>query len=268
MTERDFECRHGGGLGRSVVEPLSPQAWQRVESAVFTRLDMAALPWSLAPEPVHSYAAPRADRSLRLHWATSVGLALASAAAAASVLHLMRPPTPIEAGPPAELIMPVQPAPLPDIERALTAPQPRAFGRAMAPPLASEPRRARPVPPLEPSRADSPPAGAPVQLARPTPRREPAEPTSPRSDREHLFERAASLESADAPLALAMYLSLASGHDDWAANALYAAARLEIDRGLSDAGAEHLGEYLARFPRGENVVDVRRLRQRIGLDQD
>jgi hypothetical protein len=65
-----------------------------------------------------------------------------------------------------------------------------------------------------------------------------------------------------------MYLSLASGHDDWAANALYAAARLEIERGLIDAGAEHLTEYLARFPRGENVVDVRGLRQRVGLDPD
>lgn len=268
MTERDFERRHGGGLGRGAVEPLSPQAWQRVESAVFTRLDMAALPWSLAPGPVHSYAAPRADRSLRLHWATSVGLALASAAAAASVLHLTRPPAPIEAGPPAELMLPAQPGRLPDIEPALTAPQLHASARAMAPPVESEPLRARPVPPLARPRADSLAASASTQLARPTPRREPAEPTPPRSDREHLFERAASLESADAPLALAMYLSLASGHDDWAANALYAAARLEIDRGLSDAGAEHLTEYLARFPRGENIVDVRRLRQRIGWDDD
>jgi hypothetical protein len=268
MTERDFELRPGGGLGRGMVEPLSPQAWQRVESAVFTRLDMAALPWSLAPEPAHSYAAPRSDRSLRLHWATSVGLALASAAAAASVLHLMRPPAPIEAGPPAELVMPVQPASAPDIEPALTAAPPRASGRGMAPPVASEPRPAWLVPPIQPSRADSLTPGAPAQLARPSPRREPAEQTSPRSDREHLFERAASLESADAPLALAMYLSLASGHDDWAANALYAAARLEIDRGLIDAGVEHFSEYLARFPRGENVVDVRRLRQRIGLEHD
>jgi hypothetical protein len=255
MTERNFELRPGGGLGRGMVEPLSPQAWQRVESAVFTRLDMAALPWSLAPEPAHSYAAPRSDRSLRLHWATSVGLALASAAAAASVLHLMRPPAPIEAGPPAELVMPVQPAPAPDTEPTLTAAPPRASGRGMAPPVASEP-------------SGSLPPGAPAQPARPSPRRESPERPHPRSDREHLFERAASLESADAPLALAMYLSLASGHDDWAANALYAAARLEIDRGLIDAGAEHFSEYLARFPRGENVVDVRRLRQRIGLEHD
>jgi hypothetical protein len=165
-------------------------------------------------------------------------------------------------------VMPVQPAPAPDIEPALTAAPPRASGRGMAPPVASEPRPAWLVPPIQPSRADSLTPGAPAQLARPSPRREPAEQTSPRSDREHLFERAASLESADAPLALAMYLSLASGHDDWAANALYAAARLEIDRGLIDAGVEHFSEYLARFPRGENVVDVRRLRQRIGLEHD
>jgi hypothetical protein len=80
-----------------------------------------------------------------------------------------------------------------------------------------------------------------------------------------LFERAARLESADAPLALALYLSLAAGDDEWAANALYAAARLEIDRGLYQAGAEHLTEYLARFPRGENSIDVRGLRQHLEL---
>src|SRR5690349_1422714 len=100
MTERDIEVRRGGAFGRGVVEPLSSQAWQRVESAVFARLDAAVVPWSLAPEPLHSYAAPRADRSLRLHWATSVGLALVSAAASASALHLTRPPPRIEAGAP------------------------------------------------------------------------------------------------------------------------------------------------------------------------
>jgi hypothetical protein len=262
MTEREVDVRRGSALGRGVVEPLSSQAWQRVESAVFARLDAAAVPWSLSPEPLHSYAAPRSDRSLRLHWATSVGLALASAAAAASVLHLTRPPPRIEAGPPSELVMPAQPSPaLPAIDLA---------GRASGPALPREPALQAPPRVIEPVLAAPSRASgrsfpsAPVQVAHPSARREPPERTPAPSDRERLFERAASLESADAPLALALYLSLASGSDDWAANALYAAARLEIDRGLRDAGAQHLTEYLARFPRGENVVDVRGLRQRTG----
>jgi hypothetical protein len=266
MTERDVDVRRGCAPGRGVVEPLSSQAWQRVESAVFARLDAAAVPWSLSPEPLHSYAAPLSDRSLRLHWATSVGLALASAAAAASVLHLTRPPPRVEAGPPAELVMPAQPS--------LASPAIELAGHASGPVLPRVPMleaAPRVIQPAlaAPSRAsDRSFSGAPAQLAQPTTRREPSERTPALSDRERLFERAASLESADAPLALALYLSLASGNDDWAANALYAAARLEIDRGLHDAGAQHLREYLARFPRGENVVDVRGLRQRAGAPHD
>jgi hypothetical protein len=260
MTERHVDVRNASALGRGLVEPLSPQAWQRVESAVFARLDAASVPWSLTPEPFHSYAAPRPDRSLRLHWATSVGLALASAAAAASVLHLTRPPPHIEAGPPSELVMPAQPSPgLPAVERAGRASEAQRLGVPRAPLAAPEP--------AAPASTAAPPS-APASLARSAARRQPPARTAPPSDRERLFERAASLESANAPLALALYLSLASGDDDWAANALYAAARLEIDRGLHDAGAQHLTEYLARFPRGENVVDVRGLRQRIGTEHD
>lgn len=266
MTERPFAVQRGSALGRGPVEPLSPQAWQRVESAVFARLD-SALPWSLAEQPLHSYAAPRADRSLRLHWGTSVGLALASAAAAASVLHYTRPAPRVEAGPPAELAMPAPPAPAqPVVERP-----PSAIERSRTAIEPASPRAAAEADPPAVGSARALPAGAApapaVPLARASVHR-PAPERAPSSDRERLFARAASLESADAPLALALYLSLASGDDDWAANALYAAARLEIDRGLHDAGAEHLREYLARFPRGENAVDVRGLRQRIGIEPE
>jgi len=268
MTEQAGVPR-ASGLRRGPVEPLSPQAWQRVELAVFSRLDAAAVPWSLAPAPLHSYAAPSRDRSLRVHWAASVGLALASAAAAASVLHLLRTPPAIEAGAPAELAVPA--APTPDaIEQR--APEPtRAPESAHATPSApshdAAPFRVQTGPaapaPLAPA---APVPLAPPLLARATPRRDVSPPPSPGNDRERLFERAASLESADAPLALALYLSLASGDDAWAANALYAAARLEIDRGRLEAGAEHLEQYMVRFPRGENAVDVPALRQRIGAD--
>jgi hypothetical protein len=288
MTERDLELQRGAAAGLGSVEPLSPQAWQRVESAVFARLDAAAVPWSLAPAPLNSYAAPRPESSLRLHWATSVGLALASAAAAASVLHLMRPPPQLEAGTPAELVMPATLAPaLSAVERTpVGGPAPVSEPAWATPPvqlrplmldanpLASEPSHVN-LASRGSGRALAPAAGDPVRprLMRPSTESAPAarpsgrrEHEPPPLDREGLFERAASLEAADAALALTLYLSLASGEDDWAANALYAAARLEIDRGRHDAGAAHLAEYLARFPRGENVVDVRGLRRRIGVE--
>jgi hypothetical protein len=255
MTEHASFSR-ASGLRRGPIEPLSPQAWQCVESAVFSRLDAAAVPWSLAPAPLHSDATPSMDRPLRVHWATSVGFALVSAATAASALHLMRPPPSIEAGPPAELAVPAPASPERHAPESGHAAQPAA---SHAPPLRVQPSPAAP-PPL----AGAP--FAPPMLTRSTARRDAPQPPSPGDDRERLFERAASLESADAPLALALYLSLASGEDAWAANALYAAARLEIDRGLREAGAEHLQEYMARFPRGENAVDVRGLRLRVGLD--
>jgi hypothetical protein len=85
-----------------------------------------------------------------------------------------------------------------------------------------------------------------------------------RSDREIRFERAAGLEPGDAAEALALYLALARGQDAWAANALYAAARLELDRGDPESGILLLGEYSERFPDGENIVDVEALRARLG----
>lgn len=255
----DDRSRRPSGLRRRPVEPLSPQAWHRVEAGVFSRLDASAVPWSLAPMPLGSYAAPRPERPVGLHWAASVGLALVSAAAAASTLHMLKPPPALEGTTPAELTLPAKPAPLP--EPALPASErpvstaPSEAGQLPTSSAAAGPSRPSAVGPL---RAE-PTARAPA-------RRELHERV--RSDRERLFERAASLESANAPLALALYLSLAGGEDAWAANALYAAARLEIDRGLRDTGAEHLAEYLVRFPAGENAVDVRGLRQSIGTNSD
>ena len=253
MTEH-ADRRPPSGPRRGPVEPLSHQAWHRIETAVFTRLDAAAVPWSLTPGPLHSYAAPRNDRPLRLHWATSIGLALASAAAAASALHYLRPPPVLEAGLPAELGSPTPPAPA-------RAPQPPMMSLSVSlQPITPQPITPQPMAPAT-RRAPLPPAHlVPVPPARPSARRELDRPA--RSDRERLFARAASLETANAPLALALYLSLAGGDDAWAANALYAAARLEIDRGLREAGSGHLDEYLARFPEGENAVDVSGLRRR------
>jgi hypothetical protein len=87
--------------------------------------------------------------------------------------------------------------------------------------------------------------------------------SAPRSDRESRFDRAAGLESENAAEALDLYIGLARGEDAWAANALYAAARLELDQGDRATGARLLGEYRERFPHGENIADVEALRARL-----
>jgi hypothetical protein len=97
------------------------------------------------------------------------------------------------------------------------------------------------------------------------PRRPRADRAAAGSDRERRFDRAASLESNDPAQALEVYLGLARGADAWAANALYAAARLELDRGDRSSGARLLEDYLERFPEGENSVDVQELRSRPGM---
>lgn len=255
MTEH-AGVRRVSGLGRAPVEPLSPQAWQRVEASVFARLEAAAVPWSLAPAPRSSFVA-RPDRALHLHWTTSVGLALASAAAV-SALHLFRSPSGVEAGLPAELVVPARSGAL--LRPASTpAAQPPASGPATSPAVT-----AQLAPPSRGVQLAAPPlvSSSPARRTRGEAPRAAASSDS----RERLFERAALLESADARQALELYLSLATGADAWAANALYAAARLEVDRGLLDAGSEHLHEYLARFADGENAVDVRGLLRRIGKE--
>jgi hypothetical protein len=72
-------------LREAPIEPLSHQAWRRVEAAVFTLLDEGiAMP--LPVGPYHSYAAPRERRRPRWPWTLGMGLSVA-AAAVASVVH-------------------------------------------------------------------------------------------------------------------------------------------------------------------------------------
>ncbi|HEX7843642.1 MAG TPA: hypothetical protein VF469_39485, partial [Kofleriaceae bacterium] len=62
--------------------------------------------------------------------------------------------------------------------------------------------------------------------------------------------------------ALAGYLTLARGTSRWADPALFAAARLAVDR--HDRRAETLlGIYLQRFPGGANAADARKLLARL-----
>jgi hypothetical protein len=77
-------------LQRAPVEPLSYQAWQRVEAAVFERLDGGVvLSMPLPYVPSRSSAAARSRRPRRWAWAVGMGLSI-SAAAAASVIHIAR----------------------------------------------------------------------------------------------------------------------------------------------------------------------------------
>jgi ferric-dicitrate binding protein FerR (iron transport regulator) len=73
------------------------------------------------------------------------------------------------------------------------------------------------------------------------------------------FERAARLEASEPEKALRIYAELARARGPWAANALYAQARLESERGRRARARALLQRYLARFPKGVNREDVRAL---------
>lgn len=73
------------------------------------------------------------------------------------------------------------------------------------------------------------------------------------------FERAARLEAKDPGAALSIYQQLARGKGPWAANALYAQARLELERGRPQRAEPLLRRYLDRHPEGMNAADVRKL---------
>jgi FecR protein len=113
-----------------------------------------------------------------------------------------------------------------------------------------------------PMESSAPPA--PVELA-PIPA--PAEPVAPevrpagaaRASIQVLFELAAQLEVRDPAAALRIYGELAAGEDGWAASALFAAARLEGERGQAGRARTLCEAYLQRFPQGPNTDDARAL---------
>ncbi|RMH43732.1 MAG: hypothetical protein D6689_04345 [Deltaproteobacteria bacterium] len=115
-------------------------------------------------------------------------------------------------------------------------------------PAAARDRRRRSTAPRDRGRSGRPLA---AQSAAPAP--------SPR-DR---YDRAARLEATDPSAAAAIYRDLARGAGPWAANALFAHARLELDRGRPARARELLEAYLRRFPRGANAADARALLERL-----
>jgi hypothetical protein len=113
------------------------------------------------------------------------------------------------------------------------------------------------VSPPEATRAPEGPARAAAQdprAAAPTPTH-----LSPRDQ----YEAASKLEAQKPGAALARYNELAAQGGAWGMNALFAAGRLEADRGRRGDATRILQEYLASYPLGPNAEDARRLLARI-----
>jgi hypothetical protein len=135
-----------------------------------------------------------------------------------------------------------------------------ALPEAPAPAPRHEPRPPRAS--ASPGRAEPRPGAA-----RPT-ASDPADPGTPGPvDRDRAeYDRLAALEPRSPDAALAGYLTLARGTSRWADPALFAAARLAVDR--HDRRAETLlGIYLERFPGGANATDARQLLARVQAQQ-
>ncbi len=74
-----------------------------------------------------------------------------------------------------------------------------------------------------------------------------------------LFEEAATKEHTESAEALRLYRLAAKGSGPWAANALFAQARLLLAEGRSEKAKTLLLRYLDRFPSGANATDVQSL---------
>jgi hypothetical protein len=119
------------------------------------------------------------------------------------------------------------------------------------------------LPPISVAAAPPPaiaaPPPPPVAAPAPPP---PIAPPPPPSAQER-YEGAARLEAKDPAGAIAIYRSLETGSDAWAANALYAHGRLEADRGQRVEARRLLHAYVVRFPGGANGDDARHLLERL-----
>jgi hypothetical protein len=135
---------------------------------------------------------------------------------------------------------PPAPAPLPEPPPATTASSTAAV--PSAPADAHEPPSGHAAP------VDSHPAGSRVQNS-----------LSPREQ----YDTASRLEAQQPDAALAIYRDLARRGGAWGENALFAAGRLEVDRGAVDEARALLRDYLAKYPAGPNANDARQLLDRL-----
>jgi FecR protein len=77
------------------------------------------------------------------------------------------------------------------------------------------------------------------------------------------YDTASRLEAQQPDAALAIYRDLARRGGAWGENALFAAGRLEADRGADDEARALLREYRAKYPAGPNANDARQLLDRL-----
>jgi hypothetical protein len=77
------------------------------------------------------------------------------------------------------------------------------------------------------------------------------------------YEAASKLEAQQPQAAISMYRELARQGGAWGENALFAAGRLEADRGDADDARRLLADYLTRYPAGPNANDARQLLDRL-----
>ncbi|MCZ7685581.1 MAG: FecR domain-containing protein [Sandaracinaceae bacterium] len=95
-----------------------------------------------------------------------------------------------------------------------------------------------------------------AQEGRSSPRRAPRAPRS-------RFAAASALEASDPAAAARIYRELEGEGGAWAANALYARARLAVEQGRTSEARALLTTYLARHPDGPNAADARRLSEEL-----
>jgi TolA-binding protein len=77
------------------------------------------------------------------------------------------------------------------------------------------------------------------------------------------YEAASRLEATDPDAALAQYRELAQKGGGWGQNALFAAGRLDADRGDRDEARRLLHQYVSLYPAGANANDARELLNRM-----
>jgi hypothetical protein len=109
---------------------------------------------------------------------------------------------------------------------------------------------------------EQPPSSLPSQDGGAVQERAPSPVASRIPSARERYEAASKLERAAPDRAVASYLALAKEQNAWAANALYAAARLELERGRREQARSLLGQYLKRFPKGPNAEEARSLLDR------
>ncbi len=120
--------------------------------------------------------------------------------------------------------------------------------------------------PLAPAMPSAPAlSGGPAPIAtprsggdRPLPSPPTSNPGHPLGTRQAQYELAERLEAGDPDGALAAYVDLARGSDEWSAMSLYTAGRLAAKFGQDARARGFFEQYVARFPRGPNAADARR----------